>query len=259
MTAPIEPPSRTKTGVRPKAKSTEVRTASASGPVVIPWYGSSRFSRRTTTSGFFDLTNFVTSFAIFAPLCFGTRRHETLISARGGMIVLIAGARVAADEAVQLEGRLRPDPLHDVHRVLRPDPLEEMVLHEAGHGEARTLEVCELLLRRRDHVVVEAGDLHAAGRRVEALRDELRQLGDRVARRAARDARVLIGRAGLEGEGESLQAAQARRRRRLASGDPDRVGDDDRVGREELRGGRDPLQRSSGSRSPPRTPRGRGR
>ena len=157
------------------------------------------------------------------------------------------GACVAADEAVQLEGRHRPDPLHDVERVLRPDPLEEVVFHEAADREARALEVGELLLRRRDHVVVEAGDLHAPRRRVEALRDELRQLGNRVPRCAARDTRVLVGRAGLEREGESLKPAEARRGRRLAAGDPDRVGDDDRVGREQLRGGRDPLLEARGA------------
>jgi hypothetical protein len=90
-TAPIEPPSRTKTGSLPNANFIELRTASASGPVVMPLYGSRRPSRRTFTSGFFFFTNAVTSFVILAPVWFGTRRQETFTSARGGITVLTPG------------------------------------------------------------------------------------------------------------------------------------------------------------------------
>ena len=56
-----------------------------------PWYGSRRPSRTTFTSLFFFFTKSVTSFAIFAPVWFGTRRQETFTSARGGMTVLTPG------------------------------------------------------------------------------------------------------------------------------------------------------------------------
>ena len=62
-----------------------------------------------------------------------------------------------------------------------------------------------------------------------------------------------------EREAAALQAAQSRRPRRLAARDPDRVGDEDRVGGERVGGCRDAPSRSSASRSPPRTPRERSR
>ena len=92
-----------------------------------------------------------------------------------------------------------------------------------------------LLRRQLAHVVVEAGDLHAAGARVVHLREQRRQLADRVARRAARRARVHVLDAGLERDGETHQAAQPVRDRRLAGGGPDRVRHDDRIGRERRR------------------------
>ena len=61
----MEPPSRTKTGSRPKANFIELRTASASGPVVGALYGSIAASATIFTSGLRCFTKSRTSFMIF--------------------------------------------------------------------------------------------------------------------------------------------------------------------------------------------------
>ncbi len=81
---------------------------------------------------------------------------------------------------------MRPQALQRVERVLGADRREVVGLLEARDAEAGGLEVRELLLRELLDVVVEAGDLHPPGAGVEDLADELRQLGDRVARDARR-------------------------------------------------------------------------
>src|ERR1035438_2082427 len=88
-------------GSLPNANFIELLTASARGPVVMPRYGSRRPSRWTFTSGFFFLTNAVTSFVILAPVWFGTRRQETFTSARGGGMVFTPGAVAAPTPAVR--------------------------------------------------------------------------------------------------------------------------------------------------------------
>src|SRR5439155_18726042 len=110
-----------------------------------------------------------------------------------------------------------------------------MIASEVFGGEAAVLQVFELALRGRDDVCVEAGDLHAAGLAVDALRDELAHLGDRIPRGAAGGARVLVGLAGLERKSETLEPAQSRRLSRMRARDPRRIGNDDGIGGELLR------------------------
>ena len=65
ITAPIEPPSRTNTGSRPKANFIALRTASASGPVVGALYGIIDDSSTIFTSGLCFFTKSRMSFPIF--------------------------------------------------------------------------------------------------------------------------------------------------------------------------------------------------
>ena len=70
--------------------------------------------------------------------------------------------------------------------------------------------------RQAADVVVEAGDLHLARARVDARGDRARRARHRVARRAARRARVHVLRARLQRHGETHEPAQAVRDRRAA-------------------------------------------
>src|SRR5262249_21970904 len=124
-----------------------------------------------------------------------------------------------------------PDALHDLERIFDAKFLEEMVVFEAADGEAALLEILQLLAARWDDVLVEAGDLHAAGFAVHALGNQLAHLGDGIARGASGGSGVLVGFSGLQLETEALKPSQARRLSGPRTRDPDRVGDDDRVRR----------------------------
>ena len=57
----------------------------------MPLYGGAAAPASTRTSGLRFFTKAFTSFTTFSPFMFGTRRIETLSSARGGTIVLTPG------------------------------------------------------------------------------------------------------------------------------------------------------------------------
>ncbi len=100
--------------------------------------------------------------------------------------------------------------------------------------EAGVAELLQLALRGGLDVIIEALDLHLAGRGVIHLGDELHELTDGIAGGSAGRAGMLVGRAGLEDELEALQPAQAGRTGRLLARDPDGVGDEHGVGGEQL-------------------------
>ena len=92
-----------------------------------------------------------------------------------------------------------------------------------------------LLQRQRFHFVVEARDEHATGPRVDAARDHMHELGQRITHDATRDTRVKIRRGGPQRQAERLHAAESSWSAGLPSRHPNRIGDDDRIGLQLLR------------------------
>src|SRR5260370_28567331 len=99
---------------------------------------------------------------------------------------------VAADHAVHFHRRHRPDPLHHLEWIFGAQRFEHVIALELLDRETGRLKLGQLALRWLLDVIVETFDLHLAGAGVVHLGDELHQLTDRIARRAAGCAGVLI-------------------------------------------------------------------
>src|SRR5262245_49636176 len=157
-----------------------------------------------------------------ADLGFGAVRHDGL-DARAG---------VSAGDAVNFERRRRHERLQHVGIAfhIRADRFQLVRFLVAFGREARIDEAVDFGFCRGNYIFIKSGYFHLAGLRVVALADHLGQLAYGVARNAPDQPRMHVFGVRLQFEEKTLQPAQAVRGRRLLARNPDRVGDEDRIG-----------------------------